>query len=121
MKKIVLLFSHKLTSLQEKELNKEWDCEKIIYMPDTLKEKWGNIDVKTDLKSFKKYLKENLSKNDLVLIQGEWGATYKMINYSKRKGYIPIYSSSERNSTEFHEGDKVIKSSIFLHIKFVKY
>lgn len=121
MKKIVLLFSHKLTSLQEKELNTKWNCEQIIYMPQDLKEKWGNIDANTDLKSFKKYLKENLGKNDLVLIQGEWGATYKMVNYSKRKGYIPLYSSSKRDSTEFHEGDKVIKNSTFLHIKFVKY
>lgn len=121
MKKIILLFSHILTKPQEEELKKEWMCNEIIYMPDEIKNKWAGIDETIDLEIFKEFLKANLKEGDLVLIQGEWGATYHMINFSKQNKYIPIYSTTERNSEEVYDGDKVIKKSIFLHKKFIKY
>nr|WP_241634523.1 CRISPR-associated protein Csx20 [Fusobacterium gastrosuis] len=121
MKKIVLLFSHTLTEAQEEELKKDWLCNKIIYIPSNLKNKWANINEESNLDEFKNFLKAKLNKDDYVLIQGEWGATYQMINFSKENSYIPIYSSTARSVEEYKEGDSIIKKSIFLHRGFKKY
>ena len=110
MKKIILLFSHTLTEPQVKELKENWDCEEIIYMPDKLKNN-----------QFKKFLLDNLQKDDYVLIQGEWGLTYNMINFAKENNFIPLYAGTTRKVTEHKEGDKVIKNSVFSHTTFKKY
>ena len=71
MKKIILLFSHTLTETQVKELKENWNCDEIIYMPDELKNNWMNVVDNVDISQFKKFLLDNLQKNDYVLIQGE--------------------------------------------------
>jgi len=121
MKKIILLFSHTLTEPQVKELKEEWNCEEIIYMPDELKSKWMGVTDDIDINQFKKFLLENLQKGDYVLIQGEWGLTYNMINFAKENNFIPLYAGTTRKVTEYKEGDKVIKNSVFSHTKFKKY
>jgi uncharacterized protein MJ1673 len=121
MKKIILLFSHTLTEPQVKELKENWNCNKIIYMSDELKNNWMNVSNNTDINQFKKFLLDNLRKNNYVLIQGEWGLTYNMINFAKENNFIPLYAGTTRNVTEHKERDKVIKNSIFSHTTFKKY
>ena len=121
MKKIILLFSHTLTEPQVKELKENWNCNEIIYMSDELKNNWMNVSDNTDINQFKKFLLDNLRKKDYVLIQGEWGLTYNMINFAKENNFIPLYAGTTRNVTEYKERDKVIKNSIFSHTTFKKY
>ncbi len=121
MKKIVLLFSHVLTKVQEDELKNVWNCEKIIYMPDNLKNNWMNVFENVDIEQFKKFLLDTLEKNDYVLIQGEWGLTYKMINFAKENEFIPLYAGTVRKVKESKIGNIVKKESIFEHTKFKKY
>ena len=121
MKKIILLFSHTLTEPQVKELKEKWNCDEIIYMPDELKNNWMNVVDDVDINQFKKFLLDNLQKDDYVLIQGEWGLTYNMINFAKENNFIPLYASTMRKVTEYKEGDKVIKNSVFSHTTFKKY
>lgn len=121
MQKIVLLFSHTLTEPQVEELKKDWNCDKIIYLPEDLQKKWTNVEDEIDIKIFQKFLLDNLYEKDYVLIQGEWGLTYNMINFAKENNFIPIYAGTTRNSLEYKEGEKIIKKSIFVHTKFKKY
>ena len=121
MKKIILLFSHTLTEPQRKELIENWNCDEIIYMPNKLKNNWMNVVDNVDVNQFKKFLLDNLQKGDYVLIQGEWGLTYNMINFAKENRFIPLYAGTTRKATEHKEGDKVIKNSIFSHTTFKKY
>lgn len=121
MKKLVLLFSHKLTENQTLDAYKFLKCNEIIYLPPELKEKWQNMKIEQSLDDFKFFLNKITSKGDYILIQGEWGATYKMINYCKEKKLIPIYSSTEREVKEEKKGENIIKLSKFTHRGFVKY
>ena len=121
MKKIILLFSHTLTEPQVKELKENWNCDEIIYMPDELKNNWMNVADDVDINQFKKFLLDNLQKGDYVLIQGEWGLTYHMVNFAKENDFIPLYAGTMRKVTEYKEGDKVIKNSVFSHTSFKKY
>lgn len=119
--KIVLLFSHKLTENQEKELIENYKCNKIISLPKDLQNKWMAVDDQTDAEIFEKFLLERLNKNDYVLIQGEWGLTYKMINFAFNNEFIPLFSRTTRDVREEKKGDEIIKISVFKHLGFRKY
>lgn len=121
MKKLVLLFSHQLTEKQILDAKENLKCDEIIYMPKELKEKWQDLGMERDLKEFKEFLEKITEVGDYVLVQGEWGATYEMVNYCKENKLIPIYSSTKREVEERKEGETIVKISKFVHRGFVKY
>ena len=90
-------------------------------MNEQMKNRWQNIEDRTEKNIFKNFLIENAEKEDYVLVQGEWGITYDMVNFCKELGLIPIYSSTKREAIEKKEGDKIIKTSVFRHRGFIKY
>ena len=122
-KRLILLFSHQLTPQQLKDAKETLQCNKIIYLTDELLYKWQNITPETDIQIFKDFLVENAKVGDYVLIQGEWGTTYNMVNFAKEKNMIPIYSSTARKVIEekSESDNKVIKTSIFEHRGFYRY
>lgn len=122
-KRLILLFSHQLTPQQLKDAKETLQCNKIIYLTDELLYKWQNITPETDIQIFKDFLVKNAKVGDYVLIQGEWGTTYNMVNFAKEKNMIPIYSSTARKVIEEKSGsdNKVIKTSIFEHRGFYRY
>ena len=44
-----------------------------------------------------------------------------MVTFSKNLGLIPIYATTKREVVEEKQGDKIVKKSIFKHIRFRKY
>ena len=125
IKKALLVFSHEMTENQEKELNEVYNVEKIEKLPKDLQEIWSNVSIeknyKENFEKIKKYVEENFNKNDVILIQGNWGYTYGLVKWSIEKGLIPVYSYTERNVEEIKDGENIKKISYFKHVKFVKY
>ena len=124
--KLFLLFSHVLTELQTEDAEKNLKIDEIIYMPDEIKEIWSNVNPEifeeAKLNRIKIFLNKNSLKGDFVLIQGEWGFTYHMINYSKNIGLIPIYSTTKRDYREELQTDGTVKNiHYFKHIKYKEY
>lgn len=126
MKKIILLFSHKLSDAQKNELSNSWHVESFVYLPDELQKIWSNIS--PDLESLheivnpiKEFLKEHADEKDLVLVQGDFGACYTMVNYAKNLKLTPVYATTKRIAQEFIEDGKTIKKSIFEHGRFREY
>lgn len=122
-KKLILLFSHQLTPQQLKDANEKLQCNEIIYLPKELLYIWQNITPETDIQVFKDFLLKNGREGDYILIQGEWGTTYNMVNFVKENNMIPIYSSTARKVIEEKSGsdNRVIKTSIFEHKGFYRY
>lgn len=122
MAKIYILFSHTLLQEQKQELKNNFLCDEIIFLPSKLQSLWSNIKEEDDyFLLFCDFLKENAQKNDYVLVQGEWGITYKIVNFCFKEGFIPVYSFSKRAAYEEVKEGTVIKTSYFKHIKFKKY
>jgi hypothetical protein len=46
---------------------------------------------------------------DFVLIQGDFGAAYLMVNFALEKGLIPIYSTTRRSVEEERLSDGSVK------------
>ena len=124
-KRALLLFSHQLTDNQEKELIKDFEVKKIVSLTSEIQEMWSNVSIKKNymenLKKIKEYIKNNFNKNDVMLIQGNWGYTYNLVKWSIDNELIPVYSYTERNVEEIKDGENVKKISYFKHIKFIEY
>lgn len=121
---LILLFSHILTEEQEKEAKESLKCQEIIYMPEELKKLWGSIVTENKElieEKIKGFLLTKGKKGDYILIQGEWGVTYNLINFCKEQEMIPIYSSTKREALEKKDGEKIVKISVFKHRGFVAY
>jgi len=127
MKKICLLFSHTLTDAQKEDISNSLKVEKSYKLPSKLQEQWSQVPAKKGLDfmeyllPIKEFLEETLEKGDYLLIQGEFGATYHMVEYAKSRAYIPVYSVNERVSREYIEEGIVKKYAEFKHEFFREY
>lgn len=123
---LYLLFNHKLTSEQEEDAYLNLGVERIVYLPDSLLAIWKNISPK------KRYLKDLLypiysymysrcTKGDYILIQGDSGATYQVVQKAFSLKLKPIYATTERKAVEKNVEGKNIKTSEFEHVIYREY
>lgn len=124
---MLLLFSHKLTKTQKQNAKDEFGINEFIYLPKDLQEKWSSIDpslanIDKNLKDIKDWISKIGNENDYILIQGEYGAMYSMINFARDEKLVPIYSTTERKAKEIRNDDGAVQTThIFKHIRFRKY
>ena len=124
---LFLLFNHELTDLQRRDAEESLGVRRVIDMPPSLKELWRNIPPELEtlsdyLKPVKQWLEGEAGKGDYVLVQGDFGATYIMVNFSFRNGLIPIYSTTERKAIEQTLSDGSIQlQHFFRHRMFRRY
>ncbi|MBW1705831.1 MAG: hypothetical protein JRJ86_11795 [Deltaproteobacteria bacterium] len=126
-KTLFLIFNHEITSLQQEDAKHSLGVEKIVDLPNDLKELWRQVppdlpEIISYLGPIKSWLKSQASKNDYVLIQGDFGASYIMVNFAFEKGFIPIYSTTSREAVEEYGRDGSVKVvHNFKHQIFRKY
>jgi hypothetical protein len=125
MKKMYLLFSHKLTKEQITDARETLGVEKFVYLPENLQKMWSNVDpVEVEEKSLNEiweFVTKDLDKEDYILIQGEWGFTFNSILHFKKKAKV-IYSTTKREVKEIVKEDGTVeKRSQFIHVKFKSY
>lgn len=124
---LFLIFNHRITSLQEQDARLSLKVERIIDLPEELKPLWNQIPpdlegVSDYLEPVKSWLAENAKPGDYVLIQGDFGACYIMVDFSFEKGLIPVYSTTAREAAEEQGGDGSVKlTHRFKHIRYRKY
>ncbi len=126
MKKMFLLFSHNLTQTQIDDAQNNLKIDKFISLQNDLQILWSNIP--SDLVSLKEYLSpirnflvENSSFEDVVLIQGDFGAVYQMVNFANDLGLKAVYATTIRLIEEIIEDEKIVKKSIFEYRRFREY
>lgn len=126
MKKLFLLFSHKLISSQEASARELYAVEEFVYLPLDLQSLWSKVPydiqkIEDYLSSLKIYLQNNANKGDIMLVQGEFGATYHMVDFAKKMDLIPIYATTKREVKEYIKDERLIKESIFEFERFREY
>ncbi|GFR36218.1 CRISPR-associated protein Csx20 [Thermobrachium celere] len=125
--KLILLFSHTLTDEQVREAEDKLNVEEFIYLPQELQHIWSNIPPEGELPldildKFKRFIEQNANQGDYVLIQGDFGATYHMVQWVKENGFIPIYATSKRVYKSItNEDGSITNMHIFKHINFRRY
>ena len=88
---------------------------------------WSNIDpdsksLKQTLAPIKDFVTKIIEKKDTVLIQGDFGACFIMVEFCKKLGAVPVYATTKRISKEYKNDDgKIEKKSIFEFRRFREY
>ncbi|AEE90336.1 conserved protein of unknown function [Tepidanaerobacter acetatoxydans Re1] len=124
MRQAFLLFSHQLTKSQQDELENKFKVDKIIYLPSDLQSIWSNVppelpSIKDYLEEIFCWLKEHSKPNDIVLVQGEFGAVFLTANFCIKEGLVPIYSTTRRDVAETILDDETIQTKRnFIHVRF---
>lgn len=124
MKRMILFFSHQLTETQREEARAELGVKKFLSLPENLQEKWSQIEPfpdKIPMDAFFSYLQENSQKGDVILIQGDYGATCALVAYAKQIGCIPVYATAVRGNSIAGEKDPELKEGSFKHCRFRRY
>lgn len=126
MKQMFLLFSHKLTKIQEDDAKKNLNIDKFISLPEKLQFYWSNVDpISYDEDNFNeimKFVEGNANEGDYILIQGEWGFVHNAVLYCKKINLIPVYSTTTREVKEIYKEDgNVEKISLFRHFIYKLY
>jgi uncharacterized protein MJ1673 len=123
MKTLFILMNHVLTPEQEEDARKNLNITKFVNIADL---NWGNIDpseksiIKT-VKIYKDMLKSQAKAGDMLLVQGDFGATYNMINFAKKMGLNAIYATTKRIVSEYIEDGIVVTKREFKHARFREY
>jgi hypothetical protein len=127
MKKMILLFSHHLSEKQREAADCEYGIEFFLPLPEALQVLWANIpptleSIEEVLTPFKKFISETVNDDDIVLIQGDFGAVYQMVNYCKNQNLTAIYATTKREVLEYRDEKGVeVKKSKFEHVRFREY
>jgi hypothetical protein len=109
-----LIFNHRTTSLQEEDARRSLGVARITDLPEELKAMWRQIPADLEkidsyLAPIKSWLKGQIKKGDYVLVQGDFGACFIMVNFALEQGWIPIYSTTERKALEEQGPDGTVK------------
>ena len=124
--KAIFVLSHDPTDSQIQELKKEWNCNEIVTMPYEIKKVWESIPpdalcVEKQIKPVIKWLNKIANPGDIIVVQGDYGATFKVVKWAKEHLCVPVYATTKRVVEE-----KVVKGSIeqkriFKHCRFRRY
>jgi hypothetical protein len=127
--KLLILFSHSLTDSQRSDIRKNLKIKEshIVQLPDNLKTDFSNVP--PDLKSIKKYagqligwIKKKAEAGDYVLIQGDYGVTYLLVDFCLKNHFVPLYATTERIQQEEKNPDGSITiKKFFTHKLFRRY
>lgn len=127
-KTVVSILSHELLNSQVDELKNTWNVDKIINLPEKLKSAWSNVNPSDDLEDdfnlvykLKTFILENTNQEDYVIVQGEWGMTFTIVNMCFELNRVPIYATTERKTKETVKDGQVHSEKVFEHIRFRKY
>ena len=124
LKKVLLIFSHRLTPDQERELRERWRVGEFVYLSPELKELWAGMPPEAEslepyLKPLFSWMAEVARPGDLAFIQGEFGAVYLTVRRALELGLVPVYATSGRESRELHLQDgSVVQERVFKHARF---
>ncbi len=126
MKKMILLFSHKLTPEQITDAKSSFGVKEFLLLDDDLQNIWSNVpadleDVVEYLQPVRDFLIENMNEDDVALVQGDFGATCAIASFVKSLSGVAVYATTKRNVVEKESDGKIVKTSIFEHVRFRKF
>ncbi len=124
---LLLLFNHTLTPAQEADARASLRVSALVPPPDHIRKLWANLPPESEtlapfLDPVERWIEEVAKPGDVILIQGDFGATCLMVQRSLKMGLIPVYSTTERQAVEELQPDGSVKlTHHFRHRRFRRY
>ena len=126
-KKLLLIFNLHLTTNQSVNASSSLGVDSIVDLPEKLKPIWKQIPpnfkkIAIYPKPIKAWPLREAHKGDYVLIQGDFGACYILVNVAFGNGLVPVYSTTKRKVSEVHGANGEVEFiHSFRHIAFRGY
>ena len=125
MSKAFCLLNHTLTEIQIKELKEEFGAPEIVYPSEELSKKWSQIPAtrELDMTPIQEVIEwlSAAQTSDVLIIQGEFGSTFMLVDYALKRGLIPVHAVTKRVAQEVRIGEKIQKQHTFEHVCFRRY
>lgn len=121
------VLSHSPTPAQEEELFKVWQVHEVVLLPEPLKSLWAQVpseasSVELHLSPILEWLEKESAPGDLIVVQGDFGATFGVASWALGRGLVPVYATTERIMEETVQPDgTVLLKRIFRHVRFRPY
>ena len=122
-----IFFNHTLTKAQVDDARNRLCVERIVSPPERLRNLWRQVPADLEgidgyLAPVKDWLAAEGRPGDFVLVQGDFGATWIMVNHAFKLGLVPVYSTTERQAEETITGDGAVRLvHHFQHRRFRRY
>ncbi len=118
-----LFFSHKLNHEQTEDAKKSFGIDEFVSLPDELQKSFSSVPAELEslseyVKPFYEFLSSKASSEDVVLIQGDFGLSFLLVEFSKKNLLVPVYATTKRVVLSESDGTKISK---FKHIRFRRY
>jgi hypothetical protein len=127
MAKLLLLFNHMLTDDQHNAVMEELSIAEVLLPPNDLQQLWSTIppevpDLRPTLQPVMAWVEAKGKRGDYILIQGDFGACYLLVEHSRQLKLLPIYSTTIRLASEELLADGSIRMEhTFKHVRFRNY
>jgi hypothetical protein len=122
-----LLFNHLLTDNQAEQAGIELGIKRITEPPADISRCWANIppepeSIRDILKPVFSWIDKTAAKGDFLLVQGDFGACYLVLEHLSGTGVIPVYATTKRQAVEQRLDDDTVQlTHRFRHVRFRKY
>lgn len=120
--------NHELLDAQIRELNDTFGIvpKNICYLPESQKNFWMNISPEgllpvEKLSEITGMLEEQSVVGDYLVVQGDFGSTFFVMDWAFKNGRIPLYATTRRKAEEKHLENSVEIRRFFAHDHFRKY
>lgn len=122
-----MLLNHPLTPDQRQSVSSELGVGEVIFLPPALQARWRQVppdlpELSAFLQPLRQWLAAQARPGDFVLVQGDFGATFLMVQFAREQGLVPVYATTRRESREEPQPDGAVKTTrCFVHQRFRKY
>jgi len=127
MSRLLLLFNHELNLEQEADARRSLHVDGFLYPPADIRDIWRQIPTeKASLGAYlnpvREWLRQVGEPGDYVLIQGDFGACFILVQAAFHRGMIPVYATTRREAIETRLPDGTVQlTHRFRHAGFRKY
>jgi hypothetical protein len=127
MADLYLLFNHLLTDSQADQACRELGVRNIHVPPESITRLWADVPPEPEsigevLHPVFQWIDQTVSENDFLLVQGDFGACWLVLEHIRDSGIIPVYATTSRQAVEQRLDDNTVRlTHTFSHVRFRQY
>lgn len=127
MPRLFLVFNHILSAGQEEDARSSLGIDSIVSLPEELQGFWSGIPPEgplpvRDLDGLAHWLIQNSSPGDFVLVQGDFGASFYLVDTCLKNRLVPVYSTTHRIYEQGNIGEAGMRNiHYFRHVNYRRY
>lgn len=123
MKTLFVLLSHPVTLSQFEDAKKSLGVDVIQHLKYTV---WSafpanEANIEPHLAIIKEKLQQVVKKDDILWVQGDFGAVFSMVSFVKSLGVEAVYATTERKSRDIIQDNVIMTIKEFKHVRFRYY